>query len=182
MMLSTLENLIYWVKHLHWHHTPSNIWGDHCLLVFLQVLKEADTKMGLRMKRLIIETFLERKLRRSSGEWGSHQTMTRVWLRWRREERRLSGKCLWMMCYLKKVLAKLAESLWAKVTGQSSPTSCRNVPASPRRGPATLSLWLVMPMWWWMSDSMTGTLGQLHSMQWEIWEAHSHGHRILFYR
>lgn len=73
---------------------------------------------------------------------------------------------------------KFWQSWKVKVIGQSSPKSPRNAPVSSRSNPGILKLWWVVPVWWWISDSM-GTL--VNYIPWSgrseryslLWPSHS---------
>lgn len=60
------------------------MYGEVTVIVFVQILQEEDTLMGLNRKKLIIETVLKGKWGRSSEEWGAPQAMTQGFLQRKR--------------------------------------------------------------------------------------------------
>ena len=120
--------------------------------MLFQGLQEADVIRSHKpCKRVMMDIGLERKWWRSRGEWENHWVMMQVLLPWRRKEGIWGSKKVsdWF-----SVGRKFWQSWKVKVIGQSSPKSPRNAPVSPRIDPGILKFWWVVPVWWWISDSM----------------------------
>ena len=129
-------------------------------------------------KRLIMDIGLEGKWWRSSAEWENHWVMMQVLLPWRAEEGIWGSKRVfdWF-----SVQRKFWQSWKVKVNGQSSPKSPRNAPVSPKSNSGILRLWLVVLVWWWISDSM-GPLVNYIPWSGRFERYIFYGHHILFYK